>query len=298
MIFLPLTHTPHDSIKSLLAQNNPPVIHLGHRIDAAKFKSDRALSVAYYSAVKSLFDANKHKYPKYKHREICWVDPPSCLDRRGSKTETTFNPTTRPVPKKNSHLLAQKFVLFLGFFLTAWSTYEFFLHNKKLWKMSTWEPHKANDGKHIMSHVMLSMIWLIASSWLNTQGYKEATHKHIGRIASLAALFMCMTGNDLQMTSLRVVMDAEVVRKEHMSPLWRRIPSHSESHKIFHAMCNFQIANIVLFLLAYSIRHAMRHDIKFHKKYAEMTSILIGSSIVPRLIAVVFRFIFPEFSGE
>jgi len=69
-------------------------------------------------------------------------------------------------------------------------------------------------------------------------------------------------------------------------------------HTEFHAACNFQISNVVMYLLAFSIARARMHDIPVHKKYAENVSLLICASIMPRLLAVVIRFIFPTLGGE
>lgn len=78
----------------------PAAMHVGAKIDTSLYTSDRALLNDYYMAVKEIFEKHKGEYPGYEEREIAFAGGLNCAERRGSKTATSFNMTSMPVPKR------------------------------------------------------------------------------------------------------------------------------------------------------------------------------------------------------
>jgi hypothetical protein len=169
------------------------------------------------------------------------------------------------------------------------------------WRFSTWEKYHDGGASHpeaeargklwfgvisgsLMAHIVITIIWAVSSGILTIQGFNKY-HKRVGYIAVLSGIGVALTANSLQLETISSRVTVEPIM------------SYAAWQTFFHAVSNFQVGNITVYLLGFGVHLAKLHQKEEHQKIMGTLHLLIAANFMPRVTSVVFRFLLPTHDG-
>ncbi|GMH56442.1 hypothetical protein TrRE_jg952 [Triparma retinervis] len=266
---------------------------VGPDIDTHEFTSDLDLEMFYFDILEELFEKYKVSVggKRYANRTLKWVEhkpkskaqerkPPTTKESAGEVTKQLKADKAKKVKALSSKIAGMVGPIFislvLGTYLVTRGTW---------WSFSTWEAYEKVEESSAASdklsflyiHLTSCAVWAVLSFILITTPFRKISrwHRKVGTVAVIASLVMSWSAVSLSCQSLL----------EHKGS-WNVV------NKGFHAICNFQIAYITVYLVAYGVS-----SIFLYKKRAEHSKVMVilfmnlAVALVPRFSAAFFRWL-------
>eukprot|EP00978_Attheya_sp_CCMP212_P009096 scaffold21409_cov54-Attheya_sp.AAC.2 len=300
-ISFPIWYAKKQIWPQLRTQENENCLVVGCPLNTTQHDTDDSLIKAYWAAVDTLFEENKHRFPEYAERKLDFlhyevpkvaVGPtiarsPSISDLKASNATKTASGNARSVTPQLRSVL--RFSTWMNVFILG-GTFAYYAATSSWFRSSYWSRFERVPS-HLIHHLVSGVIWTITSA-LNFFSWKSRrAHKIIGYVGVLSLIVLFLSGMTMQLDLLGELFVKNV---QTGGDLWMQQNFMvAFLNSLIPTFSVFQVALGSFYLLGRSIRAAIEKNIARHKISMSQIHLLMADMVTPRIVALCLRFVFP-----
>eukprot|EP00966_Prymnesium_polylepis_P309352 7148562-Prymnesium_polylepis.1 len=231
---------------------------VGDALDPCEYGSEDALRDTYYERLDDLFEAHKHRFPKYADRTLEWIP---ALEK----------PTAGKKATKKLHLIVTTVLATFIAMIAA-----IYVATGVLAKVATIEALPPTLHSSAWMHMAWASLWTVAFGYNTVLGRKGRWHKQVGYVGLVAMAAVGSSGAALSLEGWRNAL--------YYNDGWSGV-----ANAAWYAFGNIAVVQMSALMAGYGIAAARAKRFTDHERMLAAAHVFIGFALGPRVSAFFFR---------